>query len=182
MYPAIFLDRDGVIIENRADYVRAWQDVEIFQRALQALALPGLSRFRVVMVTNQPAVGKGMISRDEADAINHRLVEIIRGAGGQIDGVYLCPHTPADACNCRKPRPGLLLQAAAELNLDLSASIMVGDALTDVQAGRSAGVQQSVLVLTGRGSDQLRLPQAAETPNLPVFADLYEALTAWLAD
>jgi D-glycero-D-manno-heptose 1,7-bisphosphate phosphatase len=176
MYPAIFLDRDGVIIENRADYVRSWADVWFYPQALEALVQLTCKPFKIVIVTNQSAVGQGLISLRRAQAINEQLVESIAEAGGRIDGVFMCPHVPDDHCDCRKPRPGLLLQAARSLALDLSRSIMIGDALSDLEAGRAAGLAQAALVRTGRGQIQARLPQAAELLPFPIYDELASAL------
>jgi D-glycero-D-manno-heptose 1,7-bisphosphate phosphatase len=108
-------------------------------------------------------------------------VELITAANGRVDAVFTCPHLPADRCPCRKPQPGMLLQAAAQFDLDLSQSIMIGDALTDVVAGRQAGVAVSALVRTGRGVEQLQLPEAQLLQPLPVFDHLGAALQAVLA-
>jgi D-glycero-D-manno-heptose 1,7-bisphosphate phosphatase len=174
--PAIFLDRGGVIIENCSNYVRSWADVEIFPPALAALAGMRDSAWRIVLVTNQSAVGRGHISRQTAEAINDQLLDVIRAAGGRVDAVFMCPHGPDDGCDCRKPLPGLLQQAAEALDIDLSRSIMIGDALSDVLAGRAAGVAQSILLRTGRGRDQEQLPAAAELQPFPIFDTLADAL------
>ncbi|MBN1371975.1 MAG: HAD-IIIA family hydrolase [Anaerolineaceae bacterium] len=180
MFPAVFLDRDGVIIENVASYVRSWDDVAFLPGSLEALARLAASPYKVVMVTNQSAVGRGILRFEEAQIINTRILETIRRAGGRVDGAYICPHGPQDGCDCRKPLPGLLLKAAAELNIDLARSIMVGDALTDLQAGQAAGVMRSFLVLTGRGQGQAALPGAAQLASGGVFPDLAAVLAGWL--
>ncbi len=174
--PAIFLDRDGVIIENRDQYVRSWADVEIFPQAVEALAGIRNSDYCIVLVTNQSAVGRGIITRETADAINHDLVAVIHEAGGRVDAVYMCPHAPDEGCSCRKPLPGLLLRAAEELDLNLGSSVMIGDALTDIQAGQAAGVGRSILVRTGRGRKQEALHPESEPAAFPVFDTLQEAL------
>lgn len=171
-HPGLFLDRDGVIIENRANYVRTWDDVEFFPQALAALARIRRSPYKIIVVTNQSAVGRGIISLATAQAINDGVVREIERANGRIDGAYICPDAPGNDSPCRKPQPGMLLQAAAEHDIDLSRSIMVGDALTDVQAGRAAGVAHAVMVLTGRGAAQAQLPQAEAMAPIPVYADL----------
>jgi histidinol-phosphate phosphatase family protein len=158
MYPSIFLDRDGVLIENRSDYVRDWSQVKIIPEAIRALSLAPIEKYKVVIVTNQSAVGRGLILLKTAQEINQRLVNLIRDHGGQIDGVYMCPHRPEDGCSCRKPLPGLLLQAAGDLSIDLQRSWMIGDAWSDVQAGEAAGLRGTILLKTGRGTEQL--PQA----------------------
>jgi D-glycero-D-manno-heptose 1,7-bisphosphate phosphatase len=155
MYPAIFLDRDGVLIENRSDYVRGWSQVKIIPEAIRALSLEPIKKYKVVIVTNQSVVGRGLILLETAQEINQQLINLIRDHGGQIDGVYMCPHQPEDGCSCRKPLPGLLLQAAKDLSLDLQRSWMIGDAWSDVQAGEAAGMRGTILLKTGRGSEQL---------------------------
>ncbi len=154
--PAVFLDRDGVIIANRDDYIKSWHEVEFLPGAIAALRRFSQSNYAVVIVTNQSAVGRGIISLQQANDINRRVVAEIRAQGGRVDACYVCPHHPDDRCVCRKPSPGLLFQASQELGLDLSESYMVGDALTDLQAARVAGVQ-GILVRTGRGEHQARL-------------------------
>jgi D-glycero-D-manno-heptose 1,7-bisphosphate phosphatase len=182
MRPAIFLDRDGVIIQNRDQYVRAWEDVHFLPLALEALANLANSPYRIVIVTNQSAVGRGLISLATAEQINQQVIDTIHQFLGRIDGVYLCPHAPQDDCECRKPKPGLLSQAAEELDLDLNRSILVGDALTDLQAGISAGIPRRILVLTGRGAEQQSLPRAAQLLPFEIYPSLFEAAQAILAE
>jgi D-glycero-D-manno-heptose 1,7-bisphosphate phosphatase len=180
--PAIFLDRDGVLIENVAEYVRSWSDVRIFPSAIDALARRSHLPHRILIITNQSVVGRGLISLADAEAINARLVETIRAAGGRVDGVFMCPHAPEDGCACRKPRPGLLLQARAELDLDLAGSLLIGDALEDIQAAHAAGVSRAALVRTGRGAFQEAEVARRSHPRVSVFADLAEALTGLLGE
>ncbi len=180
MDPAIFLDRDGVIIENRENYVRSWKDVIVYPGAFAALALLKETNYRVVMVTNQSAVGRGIISLEEAQAINARLLQRIDEHGGRIDGVFMCVHAPPQGCDCRKPRPGLILQAASELSLDLSRSLLIGDALSDIQAGQNAGVPTNILVKTGRGEAQLRLPEAQILKPFLIYDRFEDAVVSLL--
>ena len=176
MFPALFLDRDGVIIENCPNYVRTWQDVNILPSALEALATLSASPYKIIIITNQSAIGRGLVTLETAHEINRHLVQIIQEAGGRVDGVYLCPHAPQDQCACRKPQPGLLLQAAQELALDLPRSALIGDAWSDLLAGQAAGVPNLILLRTGRGRDQLRLPAPPELSGFRVCADLDAAL------
>jgi D-glycero-D-manno-heptose 1,7-bisphosphate phosphatase len=176
MFRAIFLDRDGVMIANRSEYVRSWSEVEILPGVPQALS--GLGEYKLVVVTNQSAVGRGLMTLDTAQAINNQLVEEIRKHNGQIDAVYMCPHAPDAQCSCRKPKPGLLFQAARELSLDLSQSWMIGDAWTDLLAGQAAGVRGVALVRTGRGNEQLLQPRPETLDDYYVFNDLAAALSA----
>lgn len=180
MFPAIFIDRDGVIIENRSDYVRNWSQVSVFTEAVRALADSRLKSHKIVIVTNQSAVGRGFISLETAQEINGRIVQTVRNQGGKIDGAYLCPHDPSEGCECRKPRPGLLLRAAGELSLDLKRSWMIGDAWSDIQAGQAAGVRGTIILKTGRGAEQLSLPPPPDTREFLVCNDLSQALEAIL--
>jgi len=178
MYPSIFLDRDGVLIENRSDYVRDWSQVKIIPEAIRALSLAPIKKYKVVIVTNQSAVGRGLILLKTAQAINQRLINLIREHGGQIDGAYMCPHKPEDGCSCRKPLPGLLLQAAKELSLDLQRSWMIGDAWSDVQAGEAAGMRGTILLKTGRGTEQLLHAHLEKLTSNLVFDNLPLAFKA----
>ncbi|MCA9932309.1 MAG: HAD family hydrolase [Ardenticatenaceae bacterium] len=178
LLPALFLDRDGVIIENRANYVRSWADVEIYPQAVQALARIRHTPFKIILVTNQSAVGRGIITLEMAQAINKQLLAVMAKENCRIDDVFLCPHAPQDGCDCRKPQPGLLLQAAQKHGIDLSRSMMIGDALTDMQAGLAAGVQQTILLRTGRGAAQLQKPEAAQFHSMIVHDSLETAVQA----
>lgn len=180
MNSAVFLDRDGVIIENRAAYVRSWSEVTFLPGALQALVQLSQSAHAIVIVTNQSVIGRGLIPGSQILDINRRIVGVIRDAGARIDGVYICPHAPDDNCECRKPKPGLLTQAAEELDLDLSRSYMVGDALTDLIAAERAGLLGRFLVLSGRGAVQAQLPEAAQLASFQVVPTLVEAVNAIL--
>lgn len=179
MEPAIFLDRDGVIIENQPNYVRHWSDVVFFPQALAALEKYAGLPCKFIIITNQSAVGRGIISLEKSWHIQYQLEAHIRQAGGRVDASYMCPHAPDDGCDCRKPAPGLLLQAAEELAIDLSRSAIIGDSLGDVQAGAAAGMLHRILLETGRGISQRELPEA-EGVAFDVFPDLMGALD-WLA-
>jgi D-glycero-D-manno-heptose 1,7-bisphosphate phosphatase len=178
MFPTIFLDRDGILIENRSNYVRDWSQVRIFPEAIKALSLPAVKNYKIVIITNQSAVGRGLMTLKTAREINDRLVSLIHSEGGQVHGVYMCPHKPEDDCQCRKPRPGLFFQAAEELSLDLKRSWMIGDAWSDIQAGQAAGLRQMILVKTGRGAEQLLQPPLDHISNLLIFDDLPQAMGA----
>jgi D-glycero-D-manno-heptose 1,7-bisphosphate phosphatase len=182
MHPALFLDRDGVIIENRANYVRSWSDVSFYPKSLETLVQVSRFPVKIVIVTNQSAVGRGLISMDVARQINTRLEEMITKAGGRVDGIYMCPHHPEDGCDCRKPRPGMLLQAAGELSLDLKRSALVGDALTDLLAAEAAGVPVRFLVRTGRGQRQEKLARVVDLHPFQIYDNLSIALLGKLPE
>ncbi len=169
MRPAIFLDRDGVIVENREAYIRSWADVSFIPAALEALRALARSDWAIIIATNQAAVGKGIITLELAHQINQRIIAEVVRCGGRIDAAYLCPHRPDEHCDCRKPKPGMLLRAAYDLGLDLSRSVMIGDAITDMQAARAASVR-GILVTTGRGLSEWRA--FADAPWFDVADDL----------
>ena len=151
----IFLDRDGVINENRADYVKSWHEFCFLAGSREAIARLSQAGHRIIICTNQAAVARGHISIETVEDIHRRMVESIAEFGGMIEKVYYCPHGKDENCACRKPRPGMLLRARDELGVDLNDAVFIGDSMTDVQAGLAAGVD-SILVLTGLGIEQFR--------------------------
>ena len=179
--PAVFLDRDGVIVENVDAYVQSWNDIIFLPSALEALRKLSASDYKIIMVTNQSAVGRGIITLAQAQDINQKVVDVIREWGGRIDGVYMCPHAPHEHCDCRKPLPGLILQAAAGHCIDLARSFAVGDALTDIQAGQAAGILHNILVKTGRGGGQLQLALKAGLPEFQVCDNLGDVVNGILS-
>ena len=177
---AVLLDRDGVINRNRSDYCKSWSEFEFLDGALSALARLAQTGFRVIVVTNQSPVGRGMMTRAQVDDIHRQMIEQVNAAGGRIDAVYYCPHRPEAGCACRKPRPGLLLKAGKEHQLDLAASFMVGDSLEDMRAGLEAGCI-SLLVRTGRGEAACAQLDGWSGPQPIVVNDLAEAVEWILA-
>lgn len=180
MQPAIFLDRDGVIIENRENYVLSWSDVSIYPFTVRVFQKIQSSPYKIIVVTNQSAVGRGLISHEDASEINRRLVDMVREQGGRIDAVYMCPHAPIDRCTCRKPEPGLFTQAAKDLGLDLSRSFMIGDALTDLLGAQRAGIPTTALVKTGRGSEQALLPHPPGLQPFQIYDTFADAIDGLL--
>jgi len=176
MLPGIFLDRDGVLIEHRPGYVRTWSDVVFYPQVLAVLAQLKVRDVKIAIITNQSAIGRGLLDEKVAVEINQRIEQEIIKAGGRIDGIFVCPHQPEDGCLCRKPLPGLILQAAQALDIDLTRSIIVGDNLTDLQAGQAAGVPLLALVRTGLGEQQLQAPLPGGLADIYIFKDLAEAL------
>ena len=152
---AVFLDRDGVILQD-VSYLVNREQIRVFGHTPRSLELLSKAGFTLIVVSNQAAVARGLISC--LDVINlHTLVthEIISGNGPLLDGFYFCPHHPNATvpgfrvvCDCRKPKPGLILRAATEHRIDLSKSFMVGDRVSDIVAGKAAGCR-TVLVQTG---------------------------------
>jgi len=183
----ILLDRDGVINRERADYVKSWDEFVFLPGALKALQQLATLPYPIVVVTNQSVIGRGIVTREAIEAIHQQAQAIVQQAGGRIDGFFLCPHHPDDGCNCRKPNPGLLLQAAEAFGFALDESIFIGDAITDYLAAVSAGAE-SILVQSGRQGTELpaliaqqqetifeSVSSAAALSRPPLVADLTAA-------
>ena len=151
----IFLDRDGVINENRSDYVQSWNEFRFLPGSREAIAKLTRAGHRIIVCSNQAGVAKGCISPETVEDIHRHMLAEIQDVGGVIEKVYYCPHSKDANCNCRKPRPGMLLRASSELGLDMSDAVFIGDSITDIRAGQAAGIH-TVLVLTGLGMEQFR--------------------------
>lgn len=176
----ILLDRDGVLIKNRAEYILGENEVEFIPGSLEAVVNAASVGWPIMIITNQSAIGRGLLSLEVAKSINQLVIRRIEANGGRIDGLYMCPHHPKDGCSCRKPEPGLIQQAAEDFSLDLEQSILIGDAFTDIEAGRRAGVGTRALVRTGRGALQEKHLKVKPAGEYFVFDDLNEALIALL--
>jgi D-glycero-D-manno-heptose 1,7-bisphosphate phosphatase len=175
---AVFLDRDGVINRDRPDYVKSWEEFEFLPGVLEAFRVLASGPHLVVVISNQSCIGRGLVSRGTVDEIHARMTEAVRRSGGRIDAVYYCPHRPDEDCPCRKPRPGLILAAARELDIDLAASWLVGDDMRDLETAKAAGVRP-VLVRTGHGRDLSETRLARVSYPFDVFKDLLEAVTGF---
>ncbi len=185
--PAVFMDRDGCLIEERG-YINHPGRVRVLPRTPAAVTRLNQARIAAVMATNQAGIARGYFSIETLVAVNAELVRQLGARGARLDALYVCTHHPTagqppyrEACECRKPKPGLLLRAATELGLDLSRSIMVGDKPSDVEAGQAAGAA-TVLVLTGygRGEWEYRRQEWTVKPD-HVAADLFDAVEWGLA-
>jgi len=156
---AIFLDRDGVVNVEK-NFVLSPEEMELINEAPEAIRKINDSVFLAVVITNQSAVARNLISLDELDRIHQKMMDDLKAQGAYLDGIYYCPHHPGydkskgnslfiQDCYCRKPKPGMLEQAAEELNLDLKNSVLIGDAERDILAGKEAGCT-TIGVRTGR--------------------------------
>ena len=142
MHKAIFLDRDGVINRKAMtedDYVTSWEEMEILPGVAEAISLLNRSGFLVVVVTNQRAIAKGLITVAQLGAIHEQMCSYLATKGVKIDAVYYCPHELHPRCDCRKPEPGMLFDAARDHKIDLTRSWMIGDSEKDIEAGMRAG-------------------------------------------
>jgi D-glycero-D-manno-heptose 1,7-bisphosphate phosphatase len=175
---AVILDRDGVINENRTDHVKTWDEFQFLPGAATAVADLCQAGLRVFVMTNQAIINRGIATRETVDDLNWRMVSEIRRCGGSIEAVACCPHRPDQGCQCRKPQPGLLIDLASRFGIDLTRSLVIGDALTDIEAGLAAGCS-AILVLTGRGHEQLAGASASIRHRFGVAPDLC-AIARWL--
>jgi D-glycero-D-manno-heptose 1,7-bisphosphate phosphatase len=144
MNRAVFMDRDGTVIVD-VGYPRRPDDVQLLPDALAGLRRLSELGLKLVLISNQSGVGRGLVSPEEAAAVHERFVRELERGGVHLDGAYYCPHAPSDACSCRKPSPEMLERAARELDLDLASSFMVGDRESDLEAGRRAGCKTILL-------------------------------------
>lgn len=179
MIDAIFLDRDGTINVERADYVKSIDEFVLLPGALAALGSLATLSVPIIVVTNQSVIGRGIVTRTAVDAIHAHLCSVVRAVGGRIDAIYLCPHHPAMRCTCRKPNPGLLVAAAADFHLDLTHCVFIGDSVTDFSAARTVGCRP-VLLRTGRQAEEVARLAVAD-PTVALMDDLPAAVN-WLME
>ena len=183
MRPAVFLDRDGTLLEE-AGYLDRLERLVFFPFAIDAVRLLNRAGFAVVIITNQSGVGRGLYGEDFVIRAHEVISRRMNEGGARVDGYYYCPHHPDAevekyrlACDCRKPAPGMLRRAAADLHVDLARSYTVGDKWTDVQVGHAAG-GRSILVRTGYGASSELAPRPGVTAD--VVVDDVIAATAWI--
>jgi len=178
---AVFLDRDGTINEDVHRLSRLDQ-FRLLPHVAEAIKQLNMAQFKVVVITNQAVIARGTISEEALAEIHKAMREMLRAQGACVDAVYYCPHHPTAGdgpltitCNCRKPQPGMLLQAAEELDIALEHSFMVGDKISDLASGQAAGCR-TALVRTGYGAEaEQQLDGHALQPDY-VAPDLLEAV------
>jgi D-glycero-D-manno-heptose 1,7-bisphosphate phosphatase len=171
------VDRDGVINEDSDEYIKSVAEWRPIAGSLEAIAALTRGGFKVAVITNQSGVGRGLFDEATLDAIHQRMRSAIQAAGGELAGIYYCPHLPAANCDCRKPRPGLFRRLERDLGLAVRGAPYVGDKKSDVDAARAVGAVP-ILVRTGRGIDAAR---ALEGQGVEVFDDLAAAARSLLA-
>lgn len=175
MTRAIFLDRDGVINRERADYVKGWDEFELLPGALSALDHLADLAWPILVITNQSAVGRGLMTLATVEYIHACLQRQFEATGARIDRFYVCPHRPEDGCDCRKPKPGLLRQAAVDYGLDLTQCIVIGDSLSDAAVAQAVGAR-CILVKSGRQGHALPA-LVAQHLHVTLLPDLTTAVT-----
>lgn len=146
---AVFLDRDGVINEDRDDYIKSIHELKVFPFAPAAIRRLNKAGLCIFVVSNQQGIAKGVISEDDLRGIQNEINRQVEEAGGKITEFYYCKHLSLEECACRKPQAGMLMNAAREHGVELKESVMVGDSERDIIAGKRAGCK-TVLVLTGK--------------------------------
>ncbi|MFH1684115.1 MAG: D-glycero-beta-D-manno-heptose 1,7-bisphosphate 7-phosphatase [Candidatus Margulisiibacteriota bacterium] len=159
MNKAVFLDRDGTIVED-VGYMNSPDQIKFIPGSIEAIKELNEAGYKVVIITNQAGIARGLITEDMLQTIDKTLHKWILNGGAHLDGMYYCPHHPEhgvypykQACECRKPHPGLIKKAHRDLKIDLAQSYMVGDKATDIEAGKRAGTK-TVFVSTGRGQEE----------------------------
>ena len=165
----VVLDRDGVINHDSDQYIKSPAEWRPIAGSIEAIARLNQSGYRIAIATNQSGIGRGLFDMATLNAINDKMMELVFRQGGRIDALFFCPHTAAEACNCRKPRTGMLEEIAARFHTELKGVPIVGDSLKDMQAAESVGAQP-ILVLTGKGA------QTREAGGMPKKTLVFESL------
>jgi D-glycero-D-manno-heptose 1,7-bisphosphate phosphatase len=173
----VMVDRDGVINEDSAEYIKTVAEWRPLPGSLEAIAALTRGGYRVAVVTNQSGVGRGLCDESTLAAIHGHMLAAVRAVGGEIAGIFYCPHTPAANCNCRKPLPGLFRQLERQLGLSVRGVPYIGDKISDVDAADAVGARP-MLVRTGHGREH---EAAAARRGVAVFDDLSAAARALLA-
>ena len=174
--PALFLDRDGVINVDPVEFVTKPEELHLLPCSAEAIARFNALGVPVIVCSNQSGVAKGLYTLEVLEQISERLQQMLGQYGAHVDAFYYCPHDDADGCDCRKPKPGLLLRAAREHAIALEKSVFVGDSWRDIIAGRTAGVK-TVLVLSGHVKpEMLDLPEMQNHPPDHIAPDLKGAM------
>jgi D-glycero-D-manno-heptose 1,7-bisphosphate phosphatase len=178
MTRAVFLDRDGVINRKppEGQYVTCWEDFHILPGVVEGIALLNQAGFCVIVVTNQRCIAKGLMTATHLEEMHQRMSDFLARAGATIDGIYYCPHEMEPSCNCRKPLPGMLLDAACSRGIELPASWMIGDSGIDVEAGRNAGCKTARLLATNETGGEPGRTQTMQSPVEIVVSSLLDAI------
>lgn len=178
---AVFLDRDGTICEEMG-YVNHVARLQVFPYAAAAIRRLNEAEIPVIVVTNQSGVARGIFPESLVHEVHNKMVTELASGGARVDAIYFCPHKTEDACECRKPNPGLLERAACEHGLDLAASWIVGDRYADLEMSHAAG-GRGILVMTGYGRGEYELHRS-RWPRQPdaLAEDLAEAVQHILND
>lgn len=177
----IFLDRDGVINEDSPDYVKKWMEFDFIPGSIEAIKKLHINDFPAIVITNQAMIGRKISGLKDLAEIHLNMSDAVKQHGGVIRDIFFCPHGPDENCDCRKPKPGLILQAQKKYDIDLSTACMIGDSAKDIECARNAGLRHAVLVRTGNGKRaELTLKEKNIIPDY-VAEDLMDAVD-WVLD
>jgi D-glycero-D-manno-heptose 1,7-bisphosphate phosphatase len=167
----VLIDRDGVINQDSDDFIKSPEEWQPIPGSLEAIAMLTQHGYKVVVITNQSGLARGLYDHDMLKLIHAKMRDLTEEKGGKIEAIFFCPHGPDDNCSCRKPKPGLLIDFSNKKAISLSGIPFIGDSLRDLQAGLAVGAKP-LLVKTGKGKKTLE-----NNPNLnvPVFENLYDA-------
>ena len=181
---AVFLDRDGVLNQDPPHYAHRLDQLVIIPKSCEAVRALKEHHYIVIIISNQSGIARGYYTENNVAIFNNALIAKIHACGGDVDGIYYCPHHPEAIieryrmdCNCRKPKAGMLFKAAEEYNIDLSKSYLVGDKMSDIEAGNAAGCHV-ILVLTGHGTDEVL--KKKDDDDIMVAADLFDAVNKYI--
>ena len=175
----VILDRDGVINHDSDEYIKSPDEWVPVPGSIEAIARLNHAGYTVTVATNQSGIARGYFDISTLNAMHEKMHLLVNQAGGHVDGIFFCPHSPADNCNCRKPLPGLLLQIARRFSTSLENVAFIGDSHSDIEAARLAGAIP-ILVRTGKGT--ITEKKLAESSTIPVFDDLSQAVSSILID
>ncbi len=159
----VILDRDGTINQDSDEFVKSPEEWIPLPGALEAIAKLNHAGWQVVIASNQSGLGRGLFDVASLNAMHSRMYKMLAAAGGRIEAVFYCPHSPEEECNCRKPKPGLFIQIGERFGIDLKGVPVAGDSVRDLQAGASAGCEPH-LVLTGKGAAWRDVPLSGDFP------------------
>ena len=175
----IVLDRDGVINHDSDAYIKSTEEWVPIDGSLEAIARLNHSGFTVVIASNQSGLARGYFDIETLSAIHRKMDDLLTKIGGRVDAIFYCPHGPDDACVCRKPKPGMLLEIGQRFNVSLKEVVFIGDSVADIKAACSASAK-AMLVRTGKGLKAEKILQTECKDSIPVFDDLAAAVTSIL--
>jgi D-glycero-D-manno-heptose 1,7-bisphosphate phosphatase len=177
----VFIDRDGVINQDSPNYIKTMDEFHFLPKSPEAFSLLKAHNLSAMVITNQSIVGRGWVTEQGLFDIFEKMTRGIAKAGGRVDDIFFCPHTPKDGCSCRKPEPGLIQAACRAHGIEARASVMIGDSAKDIACGKAAGCAATVLVRTGNGEKALATLTEAGTPPDRVAETLFDAVR-WVID
>ncbi len=174
----IILDRDGVINRDSKEFVKSPEEWVPLPGSIDAIAWLSKAGYTLAVASNQSGLARGLFDRDTLEAMHAKLHGLVAEAGGHIDRIVVCPHGPDDGCDCRKPKPGLLLQLGSHYGQSLEGVIVIGDSLRDLEAAAAVN-SRPVLVRTGNGAETEKKLEG-ELADIEVFDSLADAADHWL--